>query len=301
VVVSDGVWRVNLDTLSAEGPKLATGDMGGVGYTGNQFSGIALSHDGGTLVTCDSFSDTISIIDTAGWTVEASVSVGDFPTAASFSPDDSRIYVTNRNSENVSVVTNAGGASMQIGTAPVGAGPFTSVVSGDGSTLYIMNTSDKNIGVVDTDALVMTDTIALDDTPVGIALDDAGARLLVAVSNASASSNGEMTQFGQLAVIDTGSNSVVETLCADHFVSDLATDAAFRLAAAPGLGGDSAVFFEIGSCVADFNADGAVDTRDVIAFLNAWNAGDTSADIDGNSVIDTRDVIAFLNVWNAGC
>jgi hypothetical protein len=25
------------------------------------------------------------------------------------------------------------------------------------------------------------------------------------------------------------------------------------------------------------------------------------ADADGNSVIDTRDVIAFLNAWNAGC
>ena len=45
-----------------EGAKLATGDMGGVGYTGNQFSGTVLSHDGATLVTCNSFSDPITII-----------------------------------------------------------------------------------------------------------------------------------------------------------------------------------------------------------------------------------------------
>lgn len=56
-----------------------------------------------------------------------------------------------------------------------------------------------------------------------------------------------------------------------------------------------------GGCVADFNGDGSVDTRDVIAFLNAWNAGDDSADIDGNGIVDTRDVLAFLNLWNAGC
>ena len=55
------------------------------------------------------------------------------------------------------------------------------------------------------------------------------------------------------------------------------------------------------SCGADFNGDGLVDTRDVLAFLNAWAAGDSSADIDGNGVIDTRDVLAFLNVWTAGC
>ncbi len=54
-------------------------------------------------------------------------------------------------------------------------------------------------------------------------------------------------------------------------------------------------------CYADFNGDGVVDTRDVLAFLNAWNAGDPSADCDGNRLIDTRDVLCFLNLWNAGC
>ena len=55
------------------------------------------------------------------------------------------------------------------------------------------------------------------------------------------------------------------------------------------------------TCPADFNGDGVVDTRDVVAFLNAWAAGDASADIDGNGVVDTRDVIAFLNLWTDGC
>ncbi|HZW08742.1 MAG TPA: GC-type dockerin domain-anchored protein [Phycisphaerales bacterium] len=59
-------------------------------------------------------------------------------------------------------------------------------------------------------------------------------------------------------------------------------------------------WFERG-CVADFNGDGSVDTRDVLAFLNAWNAGDSGSDINGDGVVDTRDVLAFLNLWNAGC
>ena len=54
-------------------------------------------------------------------------------------------------------------------------------------------------------------------------------------------------------------------------------------------------------CAADFNGDGVVDTRDFIAFLSAWAAGDTSADFDGNGTIDTRDFIAYLNLWAAGC
>jgi hypothetical protein len=58
---------------------------------------------------------------------------------------------------------------------------------------------------------------------------------------------------------------------------------------------------EIGGCVADFNGDGEVNTLDVLAFLNAWNAGDSSADVNGDGNIDTLDVLAFLNLWNAGC
>ncbi|MCC7389302.1 MAG: hypothetical protein IT431_11085 [Phycisphaerales bacterium] len=54
-------------------------------------------------------------------------------------------------------------------------------------------------------------------------------------------------------------------------------------------------------CPADFNADGLVDTRDFLAFLNAWAAGDGRADANGDGVIDSRDVIAYLNLWAAGC
>ncbi len=61
------------------------------------------------------------------------------------------------------------------------------------------------------------------------------------------------------------------------------------------------VLSDFGVCIADFNGDGVVDTRDVLAFLNAWAYRDPSADCDGNGVIDTRDVLCFLNAWNAGC
>ncbi len=54
-------------------------------------------------------------------------------------------------------------------------------------------------------------------------------------------------------------------------------------------------------CAPDFNGDGSVDTRDVLAFLNAWNADDPRADFNGDGAIDTRDVLAFLNDWNSGC
>ncbi len=54
-------------------------------------------------------------------------------------------------------------------------------------------------------------------------------------------------------------------------------------------------------CVADFNNDGSVNTQDVLAFLNAWTAGDPSADVNGDGTVNTQDVLFFLNLWNTGC
>ena len=54
-------------------------------------------------------------------------------------------------------------------------------------------------------------------------------------------------------------------------------------------------------CLGDFNGDDAVDTQDVLEFLNAWTAGDASADVNGDGTVNTLDVTTFLNAWVAGC
>jgi hypothetical protein len=54
-------------------------------------------------------------------------------------------------------------------------------------------------------------------------------------------------------------------------------------------------------CAADFNDDGSVDTRDVLAFLNAWASGDASADFNSDGTVNSLDVLAFLGAWAAGC
>jgi hypothetical protein len=55
------------------------------------------------------------------------------------------------------------------------------------------------------------------------------------------------------------------------------------------------------SCPADHNRDDAVDSRDLVAFLNDWAAGRIAADCDGSGQIDASDVACFLTVWQAGC
>jgi polyhydroxybutyrate depolymerase len=54
-------------------------------------------------------------------------------------------------------------------------------------------------------------------------------------------------------------------------------------------------------CTGDFSGDGTADTRDVLAFLNAWASGDAAADCNGDGTINTLDLLCFLNFWAAGC
>jgi hypothetical protein len=54
-------------------------------------------------------------------------------------------------------------------------------------------------------------------------------------------------------------------------------------------------------CLSDFTRDGAVDGDDVIAYLEAWDAGNLSADLNGDDSVDGDDVIAFFAAWDAGC
>lgn len=54
-------------------------------------------------------------------------------------------------------------------------------------------------------------------------------------------------------------------------------------------------------CQADFNGDGVVNTLDMLAYLNAWSAGDASADINGDGSVNTLDLLEFLNLWTTGC
>jgi hypothetical protein len=55
------------------------------------------------------------------------------------------------------------------------------------------------------------------------------------------------------------------------------------------------------ACPGDFDGDGVVDSRDVLAFLNAWSAREPGGDFNADGAIDTRDMLAFLNAWGVPC
>jgi hypothetical protein len=57
----------------------------------------------------------------------------------------------------------------------------------------------------------------------------------------------------------------------------------------------------VATCAADFDQSGVLTVADIVAFMNAWLAGDIRADFDRSQRVDIQDVFAFLNGWFSGC
>ncbi len=183
VVTADGVWRIDLLTSSVAGPKLATGNMGSIGYLYSQTSDLKLSHDGQTLATCGSFTNQLTLIDTPSWSVVANVPVPGFPVRAIFDPADDLIFVTSRDTDRVYVVSNDGPSSAVITSFPAGDQPLDLSLSPDGSLLYVAAFGNEAVRVHDTATGSLLATLSLPDPPAGLRLSDDGDVLHVATGN----------------------------------------------------------------------------------------------------------------------
>ena len=104
-------------------------------------------------------------------------------------------------------------------------------------------------------------------------------------------------EIATLRAIDTGTSNFA--------VADNGKFAAFkgRLANRPGASGDTDILALIEvRCPADFNGSGGIpDIDDIIAFFEAFNAGEDAADANwSGGVPDIDDVLYFFEVFNAG-
>jgi len=52
-------------------------------------------------------------------------------------------------------------------------------------------------------------------------------------------------------------------------------------------------------CPSDWDADGDVDSDDVVAFFGEWETGDGDVDLDGDT--DSDDIGVFFGAWEGGC
>ena len=177
--------------LSADGSKAYMSNWGG------KVPGSGDVTDGMFPVVVDQrtgipISGTVSVIDTATNTVAKTIDVGLHPTGMALSPDGSRVYVTNANSDTVSGIDTAAdtvattihvGATGR-GRAPLlGSAPNAVIVSADGRTLYVANAAENAVAVVDATGKADDAVRGLIPTgwfPTAVALDATGEQLFIA-------------------------------------------------------------------------------------------------------------------------
>ena len=119
--------------------------------------------------------------------------VGTAPTRVAVTRDGSRAYVTNRDSDSISVIDTAADAVIE--TIPVGDSPTYLAVTPDGTRLYVM-TAGGVVEVVDTALGTVAATIAVGSSG-DIAITPDGARAYVAA--------------GLVYIIDTATKAVVKS------------------------------------------------------------------------------------------
>jgi YVTN family beta-propeller protein len=294
VADGDGVQRINLDTLSLDGPKIPTGNMGGIGFPFGAVSGVVLSHDGSLLVTCGTYDDNISIIDTAAWSKLDTVGVGDYPVRVAFSPDDARIFVVCRNDPSVYVVEHDGTSWEAVDIIFVGLKPWNMVVDSAGTRLYVNNYDGKSTAVIDLTTNTLIEMIGFPSTngggePVDLALNADESKLYVTCNGAD---------FHE---IDTATNTIAETVNTGLVPVELVWDDVHQRAIVPSPKGDDGIHIITPcNCPEDLNGDGTIDLSDLGILLASFEVDD-GGDIDGDGDTDLSDLGALLARFGQDC
>jgi YVTN family beta-propeller protein len=122
-------------------------------YVGNSLENVNPANEG-----------TVSVIETAGNTIIATVTVGQDPYGIVVSPNGSRVYVANCCAQSVSVMETTG--NTVIATLGVGNNPAGISINQDGSRVYVANGGDDTVSIIDTATLtVLGTTIVVGDQP----------------------------------------------------------------------------------------------------------------------------------------
>ena len=68
-------------------------------------------------------------------------------------------------------------------------------------------------------------------------------------------------------------------------------------------GRGNAIYYTVnqGSCIADIDADGDVDSDDVVEFFGAFESGSDIADTDNDGDVDSDDIVLFFGRFEEGC
>jgi len=322
VADGDGIYRVNLATKALEGAKLTTGNMGGYSQNFSSVSGMALSPDGGTIVTCDSFDSTLTFINANTWSLRQTLSLGSgtgvFPVRAVFNQAGTRLYVTGLFSNELIVIDTSGPTASELTriTIPPLSGaqpssPAEMALSPSGDKLYVQASGfPTHVRIVNLPSLSLGAAFTTADSISGFAHHPSANRLFLATSGGSytiGSGGLAITQSGSVLELDPTSAATLSTRDIGRLNTQFAMSADGSILALADILDEGASILSTGVCYA--NCDGStgsptLSAADFVCYLNAFRAAAAYANCDGstgNPALSAADFVCFLNAFRGGC
>ncbi len=146
----------------------------------------------------------VSVVDTASYTVVATVEVGLGPFGVCVNATGERVYVSNSLSDSISIIDTATNAVVR--TISVGANPTGVAATAAGERVFVSNSGSGNVSVIDTMTGETVTKVTVGRTPGGIAMSPTGERAYVANYDSNT-----------ISVIDTATYAVVATIGVARF------------------------------------------------------------------------------------
>ncbi len=135
----------------------------------------AVNDAANTLAVANKATNDVSLFELPSLGLRARIEVGDEPVSVTWSPDSSTLFVVNRRSQSVSVVTGAETAAPAVAsTIAVGAEPGHGALSPTGKTLYVANWAEGTISVIDTATASVTQSIQVGGAPLALCMTNDG-------------------------------------------------------------------------------------------------------------------------------
>ncbi len=200
-VIDGTVSVINTATNTVEGQPI---------HVGKEPRGIVISPNGAAAYVTNFRDDTVSVIDIATNppvvknTIALRQAKGQKgPQGIAIAPDGAKVYVVNGFDNSVSVIdTNTNGVLINI--AAVGTEPQEIALTHDGKRAYVTSFATNSVTVLDLTTNTTITTVAVGNTPAGVAVSPDDTRVYVANYNLTNVVGGD-----SVSVIDTATNTPV--------------------------------------------------------------------------------------------
>lgn len=169
--------------------------------------------------------DSVSVFDAGSYAKLAEISVGDKPRAVAVAPDD-RVWVTNRDSASISIVDPVGLSLLDTVALPYGSRPEGVAFAPDANAAFVVLSATGELLKLDGSTGAALTAAAIGANARHLAINSNGSAVYVSRfitppqpgedTALVLSESGGMKTGGEIAVVDAGSMTVVDTIVLRH-------------------------------------------------------------------------------------